>query len=95
MLWKELINSAMVVMVLYHSNREVTETQRLKKCYRDSERERQTDRQTDRQTEVLTHAQGSEVQYVKGDPQGLCTGWVGAGYRWLSVLSAHSGCSRA
>ena len=53
MLWKELINSAMVVMVLYYSNREVTETQRLKKCYRDSEREREreTDRQTDRQTD--------------------------------------------
>lgn len=23
---------------------------------------------------VLTHAQGSEVQCVKGDPQGLCIG---------------------
>ena len=59
MLWKELINSAMVVMVLYHSNREVTETQRLKKCYRD------TDRQTDRQRCLPMH-KGLRFSMSKG-----------------------------
>lgn len=60
MLWKEQVNSVVVVTVLYHSNR--TETQRVQKCHRDGG------------GGVLTHAQRSEVQCVKGDPQGLCTG---------------------
>lgn len=63
MLWKEQVNSVVVVTVLYHSNK--TETQKVQKCHRDGV------------GACLPMHNGLRFNVSKGTHKDYALGWVG------------------